>query len=259
MAAETAAIILCAGMGSRMGLPDSLNKCAAPIGGACAARHTAASLAVCGVKRIIIVTGHAEASIKSALEGFGEKCCIQFVYNPYYAFHGCNYSLACGANHAGRPDRLIIAEGDSLLHPDLIAQVLSTEADAVSLVRPDSYLDFSRSVIAIGRSGKITRYAYNMHHTNSCPQLADGENVMGESMQIWSFSGNVLNRLLSLLHQYSALADADVLPMTESGVYSINQLACEITPIQAALPECWFNLNTPNDFMKAGSVQWLKR
>lgn len=259
MVAETAAIILCAGIGSRMQLSGEINKCAAPIGGTSAVRHIAVTLAECGVKRITIVTGYAENSVKSSLSDMSLSHSIQFVYNPHYDYHGCNYSLACGIVHTERTRRVIIAEGDSLLHPNLIAQTVETEADAAGLIRQSSYIDFSRSVIAIGINGKITRYAYDMQHKGTYPKLKNGESVMGESMQLWSFSGCVLDKLRFQLERYYETVEAGSESRTESGVYSINKLVCGIMPVQATLPECWINLNTPNDFMKAGKIQWLKK
>lgn len=55
MDGSTAAVILCAGMGSRIGLPEGENKCAVSIAGTSPIRHTAASLLRRGVSQIFVV------------------------------------------------------------------------------------------------------------------------------------------------------------------------------------------------------------
>ena len=251
------AVILCAGVGSRMGSQPDINKCAMSFCGTSAIGHTVKSLSAAGVKRIVVVVGHAEQSVREALMGLHIDADIMFVRNEKYDFHGCNYSVACGVLAVSEEsNRLIIAEGDSLLHSLSIQQVVGSFAESAALVRSPNYVDHRRSVIAIGIDGKITRYAYDQNHAGKLPELSANESIIGESMQLWSFSGTHLKELRALLLEYKKTADSSMSPRTESGVYSINMLKTHATPIMSTLPNEWININTQNDLEKAKVLKW---
>lgn len=258
---KTAAIVLCAGMGSRLGLPKEQNKCAVSVAGTSPVQYTVSALADAGVDRITVVVGHASESVRNALTDCAGSDRVSFVENPYYDRHGCNYSLACAVadGNTGQADRIVIAEGDSLLSRRSIAQLANTDADAASLVRPEKYVDPSRSVIAVGREGKILRYKYDAQHRGVMPKLSEGESVIGDSMQLWLFSGAMLVRLRELLGEYRREADSGGEPMLHSGVYSINMLGEKIEPVFSDEPDGWINLNTQADLRKAGNTSWLIR
>jgi NDP-sugar pyrophosphorylase family protein len=259
MDAQATVIILCAGVGSRMGLAADINKCAADLNGTSAIAHTVAAFKACGVTDIALVVGHAAQSVRRAIAKRG--LITRFIQNDKYNIHGCNYSVACGVTDALtlQARRVIIAEGDSLLHPDSIAAMVNANQPAAALVRSPDYVSFARSVTAIGVDGSITRYAYNQDHTDQPPAMDDNEIIIGESMQVWSFSQKPLDNLRRLLREYKNTADGQAAPMSESGVFSINEIAEPISPIRSSRPEHWINLNTAQDIKKAREQQWLLR
>ena len=251
------AVLLCAGVGSRIGLPDSINKCAADINGSSAVRHGVAVLYSAGVKKIIIVIGHAADSLREALARFPD---VQFVKNDKYGFHGCNYSVACGVSVIGsESDRAIIAEGDSLIHPESIKQIVECNEESAVLLRSPEYINPKRSVIAIGTCGKITRYAYDQSHEGNLFALGEGEEIIGESMQLWSFSGGALKELHALLLGYKKTADSSKTPKTESGIFSINKLQFPAMPVMSNKPNDWININTQHDLEKAKVLEWMQK
>jgi len=266
----TAAVVLCAGVGSRMGLPSNINKCATSFNNTSSVRHTVTALLNAGVKHIVVVVGHAEESVRNALADVpffnDEQANIHFVVNEHYNFHGCNYSVACGLlSLFNAVDRVIIAEGDSLLHPNLISQVVESSKSkiAVALVRNPSYINPLRSVIAIGgENEKITRYAYDQSHTGELPTLTENESILGESMQLWAFSKNALKELSEIFYSYKLEADNSNTAMLESGVYSINNISVSI-PIETIIANepiasnGWLNLNTLDDLRKAEEIKWV--
>ncbi len=258
---KTAAIVLCAGMGSRLGLPENQNKCAVSIAGTSPAQYMVSALTDAGVDRITVVVGYASESVKKVLSEYTESGRVSFAENSYYDKHGCNYSLACGMadENIAQADRIIIAEGDSLLNRRSISQLAETDAEAASLVRAEKYVDPSRSVIAVGSGGKILRYEYDVCHKGVMPELPEGESVIGDSMQLWMFSGQTLGRLRELLGEYRREADSAERPMLHSGIYSINMLGERIEPVFSDEPDGWINLNTQEDLRKAGDTPWLIR
>jgi choline kinase len=260
MDTKTTAIILCAGVGSRMGLRQKdINKCALPIGKTTPIRHMTTALLQSGVDRIVIITGFAAESVMSALSKSAQPERISFINNQFYDYHGCNYSLSCSTDseYMMNAQRLIIAEGDSLLHESSIAKLVNSKASRASLLRDSSFIDYTRSVIAIGKRKKITRFEYDTNHTGLPPVLSDNENLIGESMQLWSFTSDASAGLKKLLQEYKNLAEKSKTPLTHSGVYSINKLGVSILPVFADKPDEWINLNTEQDLKKAKEVLWL--
>lgn len=258
MDSETVAIILCAGLGQRLGATD-INKCVIPIGNTTPIQHTAKVLCDAGVDRLVIVTGFAASSVEEVIKRSEYTGKIDIIHNPYFYIHGCNYSLACAmkAESVKKAKRLIIAEGDSLLHKTNIENLIQKEYNAASLVRDVSYIDYSRSVMAIGDGKYINRYVYNQEHTPAYPSLFMGERIIGDSMQLWLFSGNVLKKFMGLVIEYGFWVENDKIAHTDSGIYSINMLGCEISPIKAELPDAWINLNTKTDLERARGMEWL--
>ena len=230
------------------------------LNGTSAVRHGTIALFNAGVKKMVVVTGHAEDSIKNALEDLVFSSDIHFVKNDMYNFHGCNYSVACGmAAIIKESKKVIIAEGDSLIHPTSIEQLVSCNEESAVLVRSPEYIDPKRSVVAIGTSHKVTRYAYDQNHIGNFPVLTERERIIGESMQLWSFSGEVLNELCDLLKEYKETAEKSKVPKSESGVYSINKLQTPAMPVMSNLPKEWININTKHDLEKAKVLKWIQK
>ena len=252
------AVILCAGVGSRIGLMNDINKCAADINGTSAVRHGVKALFDAGAAQTVVVTGHAENSVKNALCDFKYFADIRFVRNSMYDFHGCNYSVACGVlSTVEKSGRIIIAEGDSLIHPESIRKLTDCNEESAVLVRSPEYINPKRSVTAIGIGGKITRYAYDQNHTGQLPELSADETIIGESMQLWSFSGAALRELSALLAEFKKTADKSKTAKTESGVYSINMMKTPAAAIMSNLPDSWLNINTGEDLEKAKGLTWI--
>ncbi len=140
---KTVVILLCAGKGSRMdGLPPGINKCALPVGATSSVAYNIRALSECDVRDFLIVTGYAENSVKEAARpAVSEGINVTFVNNPKHDYHGCNYSLVCAMRFADLAEnsRVIIAEGDSILHIYNIRAMLDATPSAASLVRRPSY------------------------------------------------------------------------------------------------------------------------
>lgn len=262
---KTAAVVLCAGTGSRAGLPPGVNKCAVSAGGIIPVRYQVEGMMDAGIEKITVVTGYASETVQQALGDYEKAGIVEFVENSRFDWHGCNYSLACGmaGRYASAAERVLVAEGDSLLNRDSVCQIVDTASPAASLVRPASYIDFRRSVVAVGNSvgnsEKILRYEYDKTHTGHSIACGNEMHIIGDSMQVWSFSDGPLERLKGLLVEYRREADEGDRPMTHSGIYSINMLETGIEPVFSEHPDDWINLNTQEDLRKAGNAKWLVR
>lgn len=258
---KIAAVVLCAGMGSRLHLSNGANKCAKLIGSISPVEYTVSKLVKAGVPKVAVVVGYAASSVKEALKDFVHCGVVELAENPFYNKYGCNYSLSCAiqAPCIKECEKLIITEGDSLLHSDSIFQIVREETDAASLVRSPEYVDPTRSVIAMGIEGKINRYEYDTTHSGRLTLAKNGEEIIGESMQMWKFAGDTLRQLKKELEEYALRAQKGEESMLHSGVYSINRLNLNIKPVFSEKPDEWINLNTQDDLRRAENAKWLTR
>lgn len=91
---ELAAIVLAAGLSTRMGTPKPL----LPWDGRTLVEYQVAQLVTAGVSQVIVVTGHAAAEVERALVGSGARV----VHNPRYA-EGRAGSVRVGAAAVREP------------------------------------------------------------------------------------------------------------------------------------------------------------
>lgn len=241
-------------------LPPDINKCALAVCGVAPVLYTVEAFLQCGVSRFCVVTGYAGPSVRRALQAVRGKADIRFAHNPLFDFHGCNYSLACAADdpRADGASRLLVAEGDSLLPVGSIRQMCDTGDRTSILLRAPSHILPQKSVVAIGEGGKVRRFAYDVYHKDALrgANLQMGEQVLGESMQLWSLAGAAKQKLLAHLRQYANRAARNSGPMTDSGVYSINASHLILQAVYAKIPEEWVNLNTRQDVQKLEESPW---
>jgi molybdenum cofactor cytidylyltransferase len=103
-AAKVGAIVLAAGMSSRMGT----NKLLMDVNGKTMVRHTVEAARASHAEPIVVVTGHGEGDVKAALAGLD----VQFMNNPDFA-KGLSASLKCGLNALPEDcDGMLVLLGD---------------------------------------------------------------------------------------------------------------------------------------------------
>lgn len=262
--AKTLAVILAAGKGSRMdNLPENINKCAYPFrDGISPLLHTVRAFAANGVTKVCVTVGHAADSVRNTLEPARGLADIAFVDNPLYATTGCNYSLAC-AIKGGLPDdieRVVVVEGDSLLPGESVEQIVRAESDSGVLIRDASFINPTRSVVALGRENKVLRFAYDPAHLDvfAADGPRNGEIVLGESMQIWSFGGPALAVLKRIMLPYIENPATSLRPFLDHTLLSsIDDAGAAMRPVYALRPNEWINMNTRLDVEKAATAIWL--
>jgi hypothetical protein len=183
------------------------------------------------------------------------------VHNPLFDVCGCNYSLARGLVDGAAPDggRLLILEGDSLLPESSIRQVVGGGVENAVLVRGREWVRPGRSVVAVGRGGTVKRFLYDQAHRDAMAgaELAGGEEVIGESMQVWFLAGQSVSRLSWELASYAEEAGRNPSGATHSGVHSLNRAGLDFVPRHTARLDDWINLNTCGDLRKAEECRWL--
>lgn len=123
---KTAAIILAAGRGSRMGeLTSSHPKCLTPLAGKTLLDWQREALEKAGIERLLVVRGYLAQCVQGAFDT---------VDNPRWAETNMVSSLLCAdkfirAFFAGGGDRVIVSYSDIVYHPDHVAKLLNTSQD----------------------------------------------------------------------------------------------------------------------------------
>lgn len=269
-----AVIILAAGRGSRAGnLTDSCSKCSVDLGGTCSLLHTLLSFHQAGVHNAIVIVGYKSdnliKTVSDGLSAYKINMNVQYIDNPDYDYHGCEYSLSCATKvNLSQYTGIYITEGDLVMHPAYIKTIISNSHANAALVRDPSKIIDTKSVVGITnrKDGKINQYIYDSDHKSVMSYLPEGYKVVGDSMQLWKISGKSLESFIRLIDVYRMKADMSKSirgkPMTENGLFSINRLIRTrpfyLYPIMMEGSN-WFNINTESDYEYAKSLPWLNR
>lgn len=259
---KRAVIILAAGTGSRMGyIGAGINKCAVDLSGTTPLRHIIKAFHKNGINRFIIVLGYKKQSIINSLNYMAENIKIEYIYNQYYDFHGCEYSLSCCYNLINFYDEVFVTEGDLLLDNKNIREIINTKYESGVLVRSKENIDRYRSVVAIGdcEENIIMEFVYDQEHRDVYVFIENKDKIIGESCQVWKLSGKSLQSLQKNLETYFNSC-SNGKKRLESGLYSINKTVSD-NPMKPVfmVNNNWLNINTYEDVLKGRGLKWLER
>ncbi len=160
------ALILAAGAGRRLfPLTRDCPKCLLAVGGRPILVRQLDTLVECGIRDIVVVTGHGAAAVRAACDGRA-RC----VHNPDYATTNSLYSLTLAEDAvAGRP--LLLLNGDVLFAPALLRGLLEAPFADGLLVDFDAPLDAEAMKVAV-RGDRVLAIDKGL-----APEEADAENV----------------------------------------------------------------------------------
>ena len=140
LAAETCAVILAAGLGSRLGSNTKERpKCMVPIAGAPILGRMVNSLDQHQVNDFIIAVGYLADQIRSFVEAKYPRLGIRFVENSHFASTGSVYSLDISLDALGPNRNILLVEADVMLDPELIGRTFKAaygSRDAATLLAP---------------------------------------------------------------------------------------------------------------------------
>jgi L-glutamine-phosphate cytidylyltransferase len=119
------AVILAAGRGARLApLTDGVPKCLLPVAGRAILDRQLEALARAGVAEVTVVTGHAADAVDSHIAA---RPGIRSVRNPDHATTDNLASCHAARGHFGDGLTLLL-NGDTLVEPDLLADLMSAPA-----------------------------------------------------------------------------------------------------------------------------------
>lgn len=263
-------VILAAGVGSRMNeVTDLTNKCIVDLNGITPLEYTISNFSKYGVKDVVVVVGHYANSVIHKLkssEVANSLESLRFINNDYYKFHGCEASVALAlSSHITDYDTVYLTEGDLLLHPEYIKSIIDSDKSQYQssvLIRSSDNIAETRSVVAVDNQGTglVSRFVYDPDHTSTSRLINKDESVIGESLQLWRFSGESLSALKLYTQEYMDDIITSLEPRLESGIYSINKVIKEIESMYPVKVEGtdWLNLNTIEDINIGRLLEWVK-
>jgi choline kinase len=140
LSAETCALILAAGLGSRLG-PNTKEcpKCLVPVAGTPILERMIDSLGEHGINSFIIAVGYLSGNIRQFVEERYPDLDIRFVENPDYASTGSVYSLDLALDALAPRRNVLLLEGDVVIEPALVLRTLqaaSLSREAATLLAP---------------------------------------------------------------------------------------------------------------------------
>ncbi len=122
------AILMAAGIGSRLNRPTREPKCVLKVGGEPLIRHTVRMLLGHGVK-VAVVVGYRYEMVMKALEGLK----VKYYFNPFYRVTNSMASLWFAREFIDPKEDLILGNADVYWDEDVLGLLLSDERDAVML------------------------------------------------------------------------------------------------------------------------------
>ncbi len=131
----TTALLLAAGTGSRLlPLTKSSPKCLTLVNEIPILERLISSLTQHGFKRLVVVTGHLENSIREFLGNHVGNMTIEYIFSPLYQTTNNIYSLWMAKEAINEPFLLI--ESDLVFDPSLLTDMLCPDRIAVAHMQP---------------------------------------------------------------------------------------------------------------------------
>ncbi len=132
---ETKAIILAAGMGTRLKpLTLTSHKCMTKVNGTPIIYNALNCLKSIGVKEVEMVVGYLAEEIKHTLGDSYDTIKLNYVVNDIYSETNTSYSLKLGLEKTGNYDKLFILEGDVFFSLALLERIEDDSHDNTTLL-----------------------------------------------------------------------------------------------------------------------------
>ena len=129
----TTAVIMAAGLGSRLGkMTETIPKGFIEVGGMSMVGRSIDTLLSCGIKRIIIGTGYKKEAYEALKDKYSQ---IECIYSPRYAETNSMYTLYNCRDTIGNDD-FILLESDIIYSNNAIMKLLWDEHSDIMLITP---------------------------------------------------------------------------------------------------------------------------
>lgn len=152
------AVILAAGMGSRLGkYTQNSTKCMVKVGGHTLLERIFNSLRKAGVSKAVIVTGYcADKLTEHAIKAAGDDISVTFIYNDKYNITNNIYSLYLASEYMMQEDSVLF-ESDLIFDETIVTDILNDPSpDLVTVSRFENWMD--GTVTTFDEFGNVTSF-----------------------------------------------------------------------------------------------------
>lgn len=243
----TTACLLAAGTGSRLlPLTHSVPKCLTEIMGTPILERLVSCLRDQGFKRLVVVVGHLEQSIRKFLDDCAGDLSIDYVRNPLYRTTNNIYSLWLAGSEI--QESFLLIESDLIFEARMLEGLLIPDRIAVSRMLPW----MNGTTITMDSAGEVT--SFHGAPTTPTPRsraapLHDSPyktvNICSLSRATW---GRVLQRLGRVIAEgrVSEYYEVVFAEMVADGSLSFECVLFD--------PEHWYEVDTPEDLRGAERI-----
>lgn len=232
----TTALLLAAGTGSRLyPFTQHAPKCLTEVNGVSILERLICSLMRHGFKRLVVVTGHLENSIKDFLGNQVGDIAIEYVFSPPYKTTNNIYSLWMARDIINEP--FVLFESDLVFDESLLGAMLYPDRIAVAEMQPW----MNGTCVTINQSQRVKAF------------WADDADSFGEvrykTVNIYSISLSSWHGIVKKLDQHIAGGKVDsyyetvFAEMIAEGCLSLEIVSFEGRP--------WYEIDTIEDLLEA--------
>ena len=242
LAAETCALILAAGLGSRLGTNTKEQpKCLVPVAGIPMLQRMLDNLSKHGIRSVVIAVGYLAPQIQHFVAQHYPQLEVSFVENPNYSVTGSVFSLDLALQAVSTDHHLLLIEGDVVLEPELLRRTLtaaSVAPDAVTLLA--AYEPALSGTFALIEDGRVTAWAHESVRSNDFPLLSAHKTVN----VTWVRKAAALTALRNAV-KHTIAAKGPKAPL-EYAMQSLVEQGMHIGAV-STLDMRWFEVDTPED------------
>jgi len=163
MIGRTRAVVLAAGLGSRLG-PATLRrpKCLMRVGGHTLLDRAMGAMAATGVAACTVVVGHLAASVRHCADAWAPQLDVRCVENPEFATTGTARSLALGIGDVAPNEDLLVVEADVVFERATLQRLLSMPGPVTTVVAPFTP-PVSGSAVLCAPDGRVLDWLHAEH------------------------------------------------------------------------------------------------
>lgn len=249
LTSETCAVILAAGLGSRLGANTrECPKCLVPVSGIPILERMIDTLSQAGITRIVIAVGYLGHHIRDFVEAKYPDLSIQLVENPQYASTGSVFSLDLALDTVAPDLHTLIVEGDVVLDPALIERTfLAAKSSAHAATLLAEYEPSLSGTFALVNGGVVSAWTHESVRANDFPLHASFKTVNITFMR----SGTPLAALREAVKR--TISDRGCRAPLEYAMQDLVSQGMQIVAVETAGLR-WFEVDTPEDLVIAESL-----
>jgi L-glutamine-phosphate cytidylyltransferase len=232
----TTALLLAAGTGSRLfPLTQDAPKCLTIVNGISILERLVSSLNLHGFKRLVVVTGHLEQSIRDFLGNQMGDMKIEYIFSPRYETTGNIYSLWMARECIREP--FLLVESDLVFSESLLGAMCYPDRIAVS--RMQTWMNGST----------VTVNAFRKVNGFKSGTVGPQDEIRYKTVNIYSFSRNSWQRIKKRLDQHissgrvNGYYETVFAEMVTDGSLSLDAVSFDSKP--------WYEIDTLADLAKA--------